>query len=357
MPSKRIAHARRRAGPATSTLTRLSPVPYSSTSRWRASRLVPRLVESDARTPSRRASTMLAVQPWSFAIASPHGSTAPSRMRDVGVRARRDRDRPRGSIAEAVAVDAHAERRVEREALRRQLGQADAALRAGARLGCTRARAPRPRRRRSTDQPALPSRSAVSTESVSRARVARRRCVTRSITSSIVCFFFLSSAVDVLEPHDHAVDAHAHEAGLARLVEQLAELALAVLGLAARAASTLRLVGQRQRARRRSRPAERAATGAAALVAALLAGARVEHAQVVVDLGDRADGRARVRRRRLLLDRDRRRQPADALVLRLLHLAEELARVRRQRLDVAALALGVERVERERRLARARRRR
>ena len=33
---------------------------------------------------------------------------------------------------------------------------------------------------------------------------------------------------------------------------------------------------------------------AAALVAALLAGARVEHAQVVVDLGDRADGRARV---------------------------------------------------------------
>ena len=34
---------------------------------------------------------------------------------------------------------------------------------------------------------------------------------------------------------------------------------------------------------------------AAALVAALLARARVEHAQVVVDLGDRADGRARVR--------------------------------------------------------------
>src|SRR6185437_10324877 len=36
--------------------------------------------------------------------------------------------------AEAVAVDAHAERAVERERLRRQLGQADAAVGAGARL-------------------------------------------------------------------------------------------------------------------------------------------------------------------------------------------------------------------------------
>src|SRR4029079_1795878 len=94
---------------------------------------------------------------------------------------------------------------------------------------------------------------------------------------------------------------------------------------------------------------------AAALVAALLAGARVQHAQVIVDLGDRADGRARVRRRALLLDRDRRRQPADPLVLRLLHLAEELPGIRRQRLDVAALALGIQRVERQRRLAPARR--
>ena len=101
----------------------------------------------------------------------------------------------------------------------------------------------------------------------------------------------------------------------------------------------LRLRRQRRAARRRSRPPMRAPTCAAALVAALLAGARVEHAQVVVDLGDRADRRARVRRRALLLDGDRRRQAAEVLVLRLLHLAEELPRVRRQRLDVAALAL------------------
>ena len=84
------------------------------------------------------------------------------------------------------------------------------------------------------------------------------------------------------------------------------------------------------------------------------ADARVEQAQVVVDLGDRADGRARVARRRLLVDRDRRRQALDEVDVGLVHLAEELARVRRQRLDVAALTLGVDRVERERRLPRTR---
>ena len=40
--------------------------------------------------------------------------------------------------------------------------------------------------------------------------------------------------------------------------------------------------------------------------------------------------------------------------LRLLHAIEELPRVGREALDVAALALGVEHVEREARLARAR---
>jgi hypothetical protein len=91
---------------------------------------------------------------------------------------------------------------------------------------------------------------------------------------------------------------------------------------------------------------------AAAQVAALLAGPRVEHAQVVVDLGHRADGRARVRRRRLLLDGDGGRQAADLVVLGLFQLAQKLARVGRQRLDVAALALGIQRVEGQRRLAR-----
>ena len=92
----------------------------------------------------------------------------------------------------------------------------------------------------------------------------------------------------------------------------------------------------------------------AAVVAVDGADARPQQAQVVVDLGHRADGRARVARAGLLLDRDRRRQPLDRIDVGLVHLVEELPRVRRQRLDVAALPLGVDRVERERRLARAR---
>ena len=81
---------------------------------------------------------------------------------------------------------------------------------------------------------------------------------------------------------------------------------------------------------------------------------RPEQAQVVVDLGHGADRRARVARGRLLVDRDRRREPLDRVDVGLLHQAEELARVGGERLDVAALPLGVDRVEGEARLPRAR---
>ena len=73
--------------------------------------------------------------------------------------------------------------------------------------------------------------------------------------------------------------------------------------------------------------------------------------QVVVDLGDRSDGGPRVVSGALLLDGDRRRQPLDRIDVRLFHQPEELAGVGRQRLDVPALAFGVNRVERERRFA------
>ncbi len=92
----------------------------------------------------------------------------------------------------------------------------------------------------------------------------------------------------------------------------------------------------------------------AADVAVRLADPRPQQAQVVVDLGDCADRRTRVARRRLLVDRDRRREALDRVDVGLVHLPEELARVGAQRLDVAALALGVDRVERQRGLARAR---
>jgi hypothetical protein len=76
-----------------------------------------------------------------------------------------------------------------------------------------------------------------------------------------------------------------------------------------------------------------------------------QQAQIVVDLGDRADGGARVARGGLLLDGDGRRQAVDLVDVRLLHHLEELAGIGRKRLDIAALALGVDRIEGERRLA------
>ena len=85
-----------------------------------------------------------------------------------------------------------------------------------------------------------------------------------------------------------------------------------------------------------------------------LADPRPQEAQVVVDLRHGPDRRARVARGRLLIDRDRRREPLDRVHVGLVHLPEELTRVRRQRLHVAALTLGVDRVERQRALARAR---
>ncbi len=83
-------------------------------------------------------------------------------------------------------------------------------------------------------------------------------------------------------------------------------------------------------------------------------GAGVEQAEVVVDLGDGADGRARVLRGGLLVDADRGAQPLDEVDVWLVHLAQELAGVGAQRLDVASLALGEDRVEGQARLARAR---
>ena len=80
---------------------------------------------------------------------------------------------------------------------------------------------------------------------------------------------------------------------------------------------------------------------------------REEQPQVVVDLGDCPDGGPGVPRRPLLIDGDGRRQPVDLVDVGLLHLAQELARVGAQALDVPPLALGVDGVEREAALAAA----
>ena len=67
-----------------------------------------------------------------------------------------------------------------------------------------------------------------------------------------------------------------------------------------------------------------------------------------------ADRRTRIAVRGLLVDRNRGAQPLDEVDVRLVHLPQKLARVRRQRFDIPALALGEQRIERQRGFARTR---
>ena len=164
-----------------------------------------------------------------------------------------------------------------------------------------------------------------------------------------------SSAVQlrrVVEVHELPVDARAEEA----LLEHLRHLLL-VLALLARH------VGSQDEEAAPHREPQGAVhhlldrlglDRAAARGTVRLPHGGIEQAQVVVDLGHGADGRARVARRRPLLDRDRRGEPLDRVHVRLLHLLEELPRIRGQGLDVAALPFREDRVEGERRLARSR---
>ena len=147
-----------------------------------------------------------------------------------------------------------------------------------------------------------------------------------------------------------AVDAHADEALGAQLDEELQLLALPVDD-DRREDHELRVLGERQRRVDHLRDRHRGELLLGVVRAIRVADARVEKPQVVVDLGDRAHGRARVVRGRLLLDRDRRRQSLDQVDVGLLHQLEELARVRREGFDVAPLPFGIERVECERALA------
>ena len=90
----------------------------------------------------------------------------------------------------------------------------------------------------------------------------------------------------------------------------------------------------------------------AAAVAVRAADAGEQQPEVVVYLRHGADGRPRVVGHPLLVDGDRRGEPFDVLDVGLVHAAEELAGIGRQRFDVPPLAFGVDGVEGERRLAR-----
>ncbi len=150
---------------------------------------------------------------------------------------------------------------------------------------------------------------------------------------------------------DLAVDAHAAEAGLLPLGELLAVFALAPAHDGGEQVEP-RTLGQRHHAvdhvgdglRLNREPGRWRIWHTHA---------RPQQAHVVVDLGDRGDGRARIAAGGLLLDRDRGAEPVDVLDIGLLHHLEELARVGREALDIAPLPLGIDRVERQAALARA----
>jgi hypothetical protein len=76
-----------------------------------------------------------------------------------------------------------------------------------------------------------------------------------------------------------------------------------------------------------------------------------QHAQIVGNVGHRADRGARVRADGLLVDRHDRRQAVDEVDVGFLELADESFGERRHRREQAPLSLGVHGVERQRRLA------
>ena len=244
--------------------------------------------------------------------------------------------------AEAVAARARAVRRVEREDPRLELRQPDAVLRAGEALARTSAPRRRARRsRRGRPRARSPSRS------TAQSRVRRSGFITsRSTTTSIVCLNFLSSTISSsssrISPSTFTrVKPSARSSSKTSLYSPLRSRTTGALTVNfVPSGKPQDLVDDRLDRLARDRPAADRAVRPA--------DARVEQAQVVVDLGDGADRRARVARGRLLVDRDRRREALDRVHVRLLHHLEELPRVGGERLDVAALALGVDRVEGER---------
>ena len=76
--------------------------------------------------------------------------------------------------------------------------------------------------------------------------------------------------------------------------------------------------------------------------------AGIEQAHVVVDFGCRRDRGAGIACLVLLLDGDGRGQAVDQVDIRLLDSFQKLARVSRQRFDIAPLTFRIDRIERQR---------
>ena len=140
-----------------------------------------------------------------------------------------------------------------------------------------------------------------------------------------------------------AVHPHARETLAAQVGEQLAILALAAAH--DRGEQDGALVGETRQQAVGDLAGALLLDLAAAHRAVRGAHAGVQQPEVVVDLGDGADRGAGVVAGCFLVDGDGRGQARDALDVGFLHQAQELAGVRGEALDVAALALGVDGVE------------
>jgi hypothetical protein len=250
--------------------------------------------------------------------------------------------------AEAAAAGAGTEGIVEREQARRELGERDLAGRAGARM-----REP-PRARGAVHH--------VDQGDVVREAQGRREGFAEPGSHALLHDDPIDDELDVVagaagegdvfgEVAQDAVDAGAGEA----VAEELGELLL-VLALASahdgREDLDPRPLRQREDSVDHLRDGLLGDRGAAS-PAMGGAGAGVEEPEVVGDLGDRADGAAGALADALLFDRDGRREALDRLDVGAGELVEVLAREGREALDITSLALGVERVEGEARLARA----
>ncbi len=156
----------------------------------------------------------------------------------------------------------------------------------------------------------------------------------------------------VVELTDDAVDAGTDEALAAQICEELVVLAFAGLD-DRREQQESRSLGEGQGL------VDHLTHGLGAEVPAVsrapgCAGPRKQQPQVVVDLGDGADGGAWVVRGSLLFDGNGRGQPFDMVHVRLVHHGEELPGIGRQRFHIASLPLGIDGVESQRGLARTR---
>ena len=145
-----------------------------------------------------------------------------------------------------------------------------------------------------------------------------------------------------------AIDAGAHEAAPTGPFEQLSELAFPATDLRGQdlEPSSFTELQEALHDLRSGLAQHRIATGGTVRDP----DPRPEQAEVVVDLGDGADGGAWIARDGLLLDRDRGRQTLNGVHIGLFHQPQELTGVGRERLHISALTFGVDGVESERAL-------